>query len=117
MNERHKPFHHSCQFACSFLGVAPRQQDDTLSMADPEPVHGDVHLVAHPVGCQFPKQERANQVLSSYLLLSWSYTGSQVGESERRRHIAPPLRLSDKEGSTTFLGGNRLCCPAKEQSW
>ncbi len=49
-NERHKPFHHACQFACSFLGVAPRQQDDNLSMAGPEPVHGEVHLVAHPVG-------------------------------------------------------------------
>src|SRR5258708_2236164 len=71
----------------------------------------------HPVGCQFPKKESENQVLSRYLLLSGSCTGSQVGESERWRHIAPPLRLSAKAGSNNFLGGNRLCCPAKEQSW
>ncbi len=54
INERHKPFHHSCQFACSFLGLAPRQKDDNLSKTGPEPVHWEVHLVEHPVGNSMP---------------------------------------------------------------
>ncbi len=55
VDDRHKPFHHCCQFACSFLGVVPRQKDDNSSKAGPEPVHGEVQLVAYPVGLKDPK--------------------------------------------------------------
>ncbi len=46
----HKPFHHSCQLASTFLGVVPEQEDDNPSKADPEPIYGKVHLVAQLVG-------------------------------------------------------------------
>jgi len=72
VDDRHKPFHHSCQFACSFLVVVPRQKDDKSSKAGPKPVHREVHLVAQPVGL-------ANEGLIRVLPIktrSWPYNAS-----------------------------------------
>jgi hypothetical protein len=50
VDDRHKPFQIYCQLACNTLGVVPRQKDDNLSKARPEPVHGKMHLIAQPMG-------------------------------------------------------------------
>jgi hypothetical protein len=66
-DDRHKPFHHACQFACSGFRVVPRQKDDNSSKADPEPVHGEVHLVAQPVGKTASRNEITISRLSSLI--------------------------------------------------
>src|SRR6266516_4563076 len=36
VDDRHKPFQHYCQFACSDFRVVPRQKDDNSSKVGPE---------------------------------------------------------------------------------